>query len=85
MRRGNVVNDNEVPDSMLVDLGRLNVIAAIMAEWGRADRGFVERQASFRGEDAEGLNGGFVLTPSTVRDDKSTDEFFGEEREDWLF
>jgi hypothetical protein len=64
---------------------RQNAFAAIMAEWGRVDRGFAERQASLRGEDSEGLNGSYFLTPSTVRDDKAADELFGEEEENWLF
>lgn len=64
---------------------RLAAFTAIMAEWGRMDREFATRVSCLRGELLDGLNGSYKLISSTVRDDKTVDELFGEEGEDWLF
>jgi Ca2+-binding RTX toxin-like protein len=57
--------------------GNLQALLAIMAEWGRTDRSYSQRVQDLYGDASGGLNGGFLLNPSTVTADNTTSQFFG--------
>jgi fibronectin-binding autotransporter adhesin len=63
----------------------LTALNAIMAEWGRPDADYVTRVKHLSGTLGGGLNGGLLLTASTVHDDAAGDTLFGGSETDWFF
>jgi hypothetical protein len=55
-----------------------------MAEWGRTDDNYNTRVGHFNGDIGGGLNGGYLLTPTTVHA-AASDTLFGEDGSDWFF
>jgi hypothetical protein len=70
-------------DSVLIG-GKLDfasnnqALAAVMKEWTRTDATYATRVAHLTGSLGGGLNGAFLLNPSTVHDDGGTDELTAE-------
>ena len=64
-----------------------NMIAlmAIFSEWTRTDLSFDRRFADLVSGNPNGLNGGYVLTRSTVLSDASADVLIGSAGLDWFF
>lgn len=63
----------------------LAALAAIMAEWTRADLAYGDRINHLRGAVAGGLNGTTLFTSSTVKDDAVGDMLMGAAALDWFW
>ena len=65
--------------------GNLAALNAVMAEWGRTDADYQARVNHLNGTLGGGLNGGLLLTASTVHDDAASDTLSGGAGMDWFF
>lgn len=63
----------------------LAALNAIMAEWGRTDLSYQQREADLSGAASGGLNGSYVLNGSTVYDDGVVDVLAGGHGHNWYF
>lgn len=63
----------------------LAALNAIMAEWGRTDLSYQQREADLSGAASGGLNGFYVLNGSTVYDDGVVDVLAGGRGHNWYF
>lgn len=62
----------------------LAALSALVSEWRRTDITLSARIAHLDGSQSGGLNGNFFLNASTIDDDGSIDELFGEAGNDWF-
>jgi Ca2+-binding RTX toxin-like protein len=63
----------------------VTALAYIMAEWDRTDVSYSTRVKQLSGSLGGGLNGGYVLNSTTVKDDNTTDVLYGGSGLDWFF
>jgi hypothetical protein len=63
----------------------LAALNTVMAEWGRTDAAYQTRVNHLNGTLGGGLNGGLLLTASTVHDDAAIDQLAGGAGRDWFF
>jgi Ca2+-binding RTX toxin-like protein len=60
-------------------------LSAILAEWSNPNESFATRMNNLLGTTATGLNGNYLLNPSTVHDNGHADNLDGDAGMDWYF
>lgn len=81
---GGAAGDLLIAGSTSYDSNRA-ALAAILAEWARADLDYNTQVSHLRGESAGGLNGTIWLSRATVRDDATADSVLGGAGLDWFW
>jgi hypothetical protein len=76
-------NDDLLIDGTTAFDANAAALAAVLAEWGRADRTYTQRIADLRG--GGGLNGPYRLTSATVVHDAFKDTLTGGAGSDWFW
>lgn len=81
--RGGAGDDILIGGSTSYD-ANLQALLAVMREWGRTDADYATRVKHLQGSLSDGLNGTYRLTATTVLNDNTLDNLYGEAGMDWF-